>query len=106
MRKLHIALATKDLDRSISDYSERLKSEPCVVVSGEYALWRTADLNLSVRLDLNSEPGTLRHLGWEDSEAAEFSTSTDANGIVWEHFSAQQQAAEIEELWPGIDYRP
>ncbi|MFL2547441.1 MAG: hypothetical protein ACJ0SL_08815 [Candidatus Rariloculaceae bacterium] len=69
-------------------------------------MWRTEIVNLSVRLDPDCEPGALRHLGWEDPEAAEFSTSTDANGIVWEHFSAQQQADEIEEFFPGTDYRP
>jgi ribulose kinase len=28
------------------------------------------------------------------------------NGIVWEHFSAQQQADEINEIWPEVNYLP
>jgi len=106
MKKLHIALATNDLRATIDDYSARLGTPPCSVVHGEYALWRTASLNLSVRLDPDSEPGTLRHLGWEDSSARAFTEETDVNGITWEHFSAAQQAEEINTLWPDANYQP
>jgi len=30
----------------------------------------------------------------------------DVNGIVWERFNAQQQADEINELWPEANFRP
>jgi hypothetical protein len=70
-----------------------------VVVPNEYALWRTPSINLSIRR-VDKEPGTLRHLGWEDSSVARFDTDTDVNGIAWEHLSLEQQAREILETWP------
>lgn len=106
MKKLHLALSTKNLDESIRDYSQRLGTPPCSVVAGEYALWRTDSLNVSVRLDPACASGELRHLGWEDADAPQFTSDTDVNGIVWEHFSAQQQADEINELWPEANYQP
>lgn len=57
-----------------------------------------------MRQDDACKPGELRHLGWEDPDAVEFTTSTDVNGIVWENFTAQHQAEEIEEAWPGNGY--
>jgi len=106
MKKLHIALATRDLTATIDDYSARLGTPPCSVVPGEYALWRTDSLNLSVRHDPGCAPGSLRHLGWEDSAAPAFSEETDVNGITWERFSATQQAEEINTLWPDANYHP
>jgi hypothetical protein len=41
-------LAVDDLDATIRDYSERLGADPVAVVPGKYALWRTAEVNLSV----------------------------------------------------------
>lgn len=53
----------------------------------------------------NSEPsGTMRHLGWEDEKATEFSIETDCNGIIWEKFAASHQAEEINEIWPNANY--
>jgi hypothetical protein len=106
MKKLHLAIATNDIESSITDYSNRLGCRPCVVVPDEYALWRTNTINLSIRRDPTGKPGELRHLGWEDPEATEFSTSMDVNGIIWENFTAQQQADEIEIAWPGTHYMP
>lgn len=106
MRKLHIAISTNKIDETIKDYSARLEAAPCSIVPGEYALWRTESLNVSIRYDTNCNPGSLRHLGWEDPDASEFSHETDVNGIVWEEFSAQQQANEINELWPQTNYEP
>ena len=106
MKKLHIAISTNKIEETIKDYSARLEAEPCSVVSGEYALWRTETLNLSIRQDSKCASGELRHLGWEDSKASEFSEETDVNGIVWEKFTAQQQANEINELWPQANYEP
>ena len=92
--------------------------EPCLFISDEYALWRTDSLNVSIRQDSSCTPGDLRHLGWEDDSAEEFIQvgweddsaeefiqDTDVNGIIWEHFNAQQQADEINELWPEINYQ-
>lgn len=106
MQKLHIAIATDNIEATIKDYSTRLGAEPCSFVANEYALWRTECLNVSVRQDSSCKPGELRHLGWEDSTAPQFSQDTDVNGIVWERFSARQQADEINELWPEANYRP
>jgi len=99
MRKIHIALGVENIERSIEDYSNRLGCEPLVVIPNEYALWRTATINLSIRRAENGE-APLRHLGWEDDSATEFSKETDVNGIVWERFNQQLQQKEIEDIWP------
>jgi len=99
MKRFHIAIGVADIARSIEDYSARLGVAPCVVVPGEYALWRTEALNLSIRRT-GEAAGALRHLGWEDPSAPSFSKDTDVNGIVWEHFNAEQQDREIFETWP------
>ena len=106
MRKLHIALSTHRIEESVADYTVRLGKGPCVVVAGEFALWRTETLNLSIRRDSAVDPGALRHVGWEDPDAAGFSSETDVNGIEWERFSAADQADEINALWPDSDYTP
>ena len=104
MRKLHLEISTADASKFVEDYSKRLACKPCVVVPGEYALWRTDTINFSVRLDSTIASGSLRHLGWEDLGEEAFSFDTDVNGIVWETFSAEQQVDEIEEAWPGTGY--
>jgi hypothetical protein len=96
-RKFHISISTTDLDASISDYSLRLGCKPCVIVQNEYALWRTEFLNFSIRC--SDDSGNLRHLGWEDETALEFSKDVDCNGITWEKFTATQQQQEIESIW-------
>ena len=106
MKKLHLAISTSRIKETIADYSARFGSEPCSFVAGEYALWRTESLNVSVRHDPSCAAGSLRHLGWEDSTATEFSQDVDVNGITWERFSAQHQADEINELWPEAKYQP
>jgi len=45
-------------------------------------------------------------VGWEDPSAEEFSVDMDVNGIVWENFSAEQQADKIEQAWPGTKLQP
>lgn len=102
MRRLHIALATDNIEATIDDYSRRLGSPPCTAIPGEYALWRTETLNLSVRQDSALPPGSLRHLGWEDPSATAFTAETDVNGILWERFAAHHQAEEIKALWPEV----
>ncbi|HDZ08260.1 hypothetical protein [Pseudohongiella sp.] len=106
MKRLHLAISTNKIEETIKDYTSRLGMKPCSFVPNEYALWRTESLNVSIRQDSKCKPGELRHLGWEDSEAPAFSQDTDTNGIVWERFSAQQQADEINELWPEANYEP
>lgn len=98
--KIHFSIASHNIVDSIEDYSKRIGCMPTVVVENEYALWRAENMNFSIRYDLTAKPGELRHLGWEDSGANEFSTETDVNGIVWERFSEQQQNDEIKALWP------
>ncbi len=104
MRKFHIAIGVADIERSVADYSERLRASPVVVVPGEYALWRTEHLNVSIRKVESEEAGKVRHLGWESEHAPGFTTDTDCNGILWENFSAEQQANEIQEIWPDAGY--
>jgi hypothetical protein len=106
MKKFHIALAVTDIEASVSDYAQRLGRRPDIVISHEYALWRTPALNLSIRRAPAGEGGTLRHLGWEDPASPTFSAERDVNGILWEHFSSEQQAEEILHTWPGVTYRP
>lgn len=103
MKRLHVALAVADVSASIEDYSRRLGCPPSAVVAGEYALWRTAQVNLSIRRT-SGEAGALRHLGWEDPDATTFTQETDANGIVWERFSAELQNQEIKDAWPGARF--
>ena len=106
MKKLHLAISTDSLAATIKDYSSRLGAKPCLVIAEEYALWRTATLNISVRRDESYSPGSLRHLGWEDSGAIVMTAETDVKGIVWERFTAEQQAEEIREIWSEVDYQP
>lgn len=104
VNKLHIAISTHQIEETVKDYTVRLGTKPCSHIPNEYALWRTNSLNVSIRQDLSCKSGELRHLGWEDPSASTFSKDTDVNGIVWERFSAQQQADEINEIWPDANY--
>ena len=96
-QRFHLAIGVADIAASVRDYSARLGCEPEVVVEGEYALWRTDVMNVSIR---RSETTGMRHLGWEDDSAKAFNKEADSNGIVWEHFSAALQREEISRLWP------
>jgi hypothetical protein len=106
MKKLHLALSTNDIPATVKDYTARLGTAPAVVIGEEYVLWRTDSLNVSIRNDPTCKPGELRHLGWEDPDAVSFSHETDCNGVVWERFTAEQQAEEIENVWPGTNFQP
>lgn len=99
-RKFHIAIAVADLSQSVQDYSQRLACQPQIVIENEYALWRTDTLNFSIRRTAEN-PGIVRHLGWEDSEASIFTENIDCNGLKWERFNDQNQLQEIRETWPG-----
>ena len=104
MRRLHIALAVRDLRASIADYTRRLGVEPCCVVEGAYALWRTGQVNLSITAD-PAAAGSLRHLGFEDPEAPAMGVDSDPDGIVWERFTERQQRQEILARWPRAQFR-
>lgn len=106
MKKFHIALGVSNIEKSVADYTTRLGQEPDVIIPGEYALWRTDALNVSIRRVPDEASGKLRHLGWENPEAKGFTTQFDNNGLPWEEFTAHQQALEIEKAWPGTGYQP
>ncbi len=100
MKRFHISIGVSDIQQSIDDYSMRLEQQPDVIIPHEYALWRTPTLNFSIRTVPHDQSGTLRHLGWESSDAESFSTTIDVNHIPWEHFTAAQQDDEIRHTWP------
>lgn len=104
MRRVHIAIGSEDFDASVADYNSRLALLPVILVPGEYALWRTEVLNLSIRK--TSSGGVIRHIGFEDDAAPGFSSAVDVNGIEWELFSSESQMAEIFTLWPGAAVGP
>ncbi|WP_020407715.1 hypothetical protein [Hahella ganghwensis] len=105
-RIFHLAIAVQDVNSSVQDYNERMGQEADVVVDGQYALWRTKELNLSIRKASSGEAGKLRHIGWEVDDVPQFTCDKDCNGILWEEFTAKQQAAEIEAAWPETGYKP
>jgi catechol 2,3-dioxygenase-like lactoylglutathione lyase family enzyme len=100
MKRFHVAISTPNIQDSVEDYTLRLGCPPTLVIEKEYALWRTETLNFSIRKDTTLPPGSMRHLGWEDSQAETFSAEKDCNGILWERFSARHQEEEILEIWP------
>ena len=105
MKRIHVALAVSSLDDAVADTRHRLGVEPCVVVPDTYALFRTASVNLS--LTVNAErAGQLRHLGVEDPQAEAFAAEPGPDGLVWERFTAEQQADEINTCWPQANYTP
>jgi catechol 2,3-dioxygenase-like lactoylglutathione lyase family enzyme len=81
MRRIHIALAVDDLELSIADYTERLGAPPVAIVPGKYALWRTAEVNLSINSDVHAAQ-RLRHLGFEDDDVVTKSESPDVNAML------------------------
>jgi hypothetical protein len=103
VRRFHIALSVADVGESVIDYSRRLGADPAVVVPGEYALWRTEIINFSIRRT-HEQPGALRHVGWEDTDAPGFAVQKDVNGLAWEHFCPTAQAEEIRCQWPGATW--
>jgi hypothetical protein len=103
VRRFHISLAVADLAASIRDYSARLGVEPTAIVAGKYAMWRTTQLNFSIN-QMPERAGQLRHLGFEDSAAGDFSVDRDVNGIEWELFSPAAQDEKIVEVY-GVPVR-
>ena len=103
MPRIHIALAVADFSDSLADYTERLGQKPCCTVDGKYALWRTDILNFSISVN-PEQAGVVRHLGFECEAAEEMTAETDANGMLWESFSARQQKQEILRIWPDAQF--
>lgn len=106
MKKIHIALSVDSIEESVADYSARLGVQPSVEIPSEYALWRTDNINFSIRKDSTCTPGTLRHLGFEDPGVNKFTQESDINGVIWESFNKLNQADEIKSIWPETDYDP
>jgi catechol 2,3-dioxygenase-like lactoylglutathione lyase family enzyme len=104
-QRVHIALAMPDLAAAIHDYAKRLGVMPSVVAVGEYALFRTPILNLSLTFAPASKT-SVRHLGFEDASCLQKSADADPGGMMWERFSVQHQADEIKKLWPNTSWKP
>lgn len=103
MKRLHVALAVKQLEPAIVEYTKRLGAKPVSVVDSTYALWRTDQVNLSISVK-PEEAGTLRHLGFEDPTSTEMSVEYDGDGFMWERFTAEQQREEIFTHYPDAEY--
>ncbi|MFC4271382.1 hypothetical protein GQF03_18555 [Sneathiella chungangensis] len=104
-KRVHIALAVDDLEDAIAEFTERLGVPPRAIAGGEYALFLTPILNLSIS-EVAGQAGKLRHLGFEDDTAPSFTIETDSNGFIWEHFTLGQQAEEINAYWPKTGWNP
>jgi catechol 2,3-dioxygenase-like lactoylglutathione lyase family enzyme len=99
MKQFHIAIAVRDPEESIEDYSHRLGQQPAtVVVPGKYAMWRTDLLGFSIN-QTPERAGQLRHLGFDDDDAQDFTCSRDVNGIDWELFSRKTQDDKIVDVY-------
>jgi hypothetical protein len=48
LKRFHLALGVADVEASTGDYSQRLGCRPDLLIPGEYALWRTDAVNLSI----------------------------------------------------------
>ena len=103
-KKLHLAIGVEDIEKSVLEYEQEF-GKPDLVIPNEYALWRTATINLSIRKTNKEEVGKLRHLGWEKESVDSFTSKVDCNGILWEEFNADNQADEINEIW-NLNYSP
>ena len=100
--KVHIAISVSDISQSIEEYGHFLNEPPILVIPNQYALWRTKEINLSLR-KTNDAPGTIRHLGFEDDSFNKFDTFTDSDGVLWETFNKVNQKDEIQTIWSEID---
>jgi hypothetical protein len=88
-RRFHVALAVDHVDGVAADSAERLGESPVVSIAGEYALWRTSEINLSISKARPDEE-RLRHVGFEDPEVETKTYSTDCSGLLWESSSSHQ----------------
>ena len=104
MKKLHIAIGVDNIEDSVKQYSIEFNESPVLIIPGEYALWRTDSLNVSIRKTKPEKIGKLRHLGWEKESVDKFTLKKDCNGIEWEEFDALLQEEEIKSIWPDVKY--
>lgn len=103
--RTHIAVAVKDIEESVAEYTRLLGQGPELVIPGTYALWRTQALNMSIR-KTGEGAGTVRHVGFELDEAGKFTEYRDCNGLLWETFNKHHQADEIRSVWKDVEYTP
>lgn len=103
MKRVHIAIMVNALLPSIEEYSQRFGVGPVCIVENTWALWLTPLLNFSIEVKPDHH-GQLKHLGFEDPEAASPHRETDINGLLWEQFTQEQQKDLIFKLWPNAQY--
>jgi len=103
--RVHVALGVTDLPSAVDDYTRLLGREPELVIPDAYALFRTRELNLSLRVTAG-EAGQVRHLGFELDEPTPFEAISVGGAVTWELFDASGQADEIRAAWPSSHYVP
>jgi hypothetical protein len=96
MKKFHISIAVRNLGESIAEYSKKLECQPNVVIENRYALWKTDILNFSISQQAEIA-GRVRHIGFANPNAQNFTEEYDCNGLMWEEFTEEMQMAEIKE---------
>ena len=101
--RVHVALGVTDLRSAVDDYTRLLGREPELVIPDAYALFRTRELNLSLRVTAG-EAGQVRHLGFELDEPTPFAAIPVGGAVTWEFFDARAQADEIHAAWPTSNY--
>lgn len=103
--KVHLAVAVTDLEISVAEYTRLIGAAPDLVIPGQFALWRTPILNMSLRCT-GQAAGTVRHVGFERDDATRFEEYRDVNGLTWETFNKHHQADEIRAVWGDVAYEP
>ena len=66
MKRLHLALGVADVESSADEYTQGFGCRPDLLIPGEYSLWRTDPVNLSIRKVGHEEGGTRRGHGSGD----------------------------------------
>ena len=120
MRKLHLHIGVKDLNKSVSFYETLFKSKP-TKLKKDYAQWILEDPKINFAISTRAEKSGVDHLGIqvdnsvelnkirEDLDKAEISTHsdgeitccyaksekswvTDPNGVAWEAYHTMEDA--------------
>jgi len=63
MKSFYLSLGVADMESSADEYTRRLGCRPDLLIPGEYALWRTDAVNLSIRKVGHVEVGLARGMG-------------------------------------------
>lgn len=103
MKRFHLALGVPRFQEAVADFQAQLGIAPVLVIEETYALFRTETMNISLRKEASLTVSQLRHCGWEDPFAKTFSEQKDTNGLIWEHFTREEQLREIKDIWPETD---